>query len=70
METKLVGDHLSKGNEFDGERLSRGINFMGIICPGGQGVGDRKSGDQTGLGPNASQPCEQLTKLVKLSCVA
>ena len=29
---------------------------MGIICPGGQEVGDRKSGDQMGSGPNASQP--------------
>ena len=58
------------GTEFDGDRLSRGINFKGIICPGGGEVGDWKSGDQTGLGPNASQPCEQLTKLVKLSCVA
>ena len=27
--------------EFDGDRSSRGINFMGIICPGGQEVGDR-----------------------------
>ena len=29
---------------------------MGIVCPGGQEVGDRKSGDQMGSGPNASQP--------------
>ena len=29
---------------------------MGIICLGGQEVGDWKSGDQMGLGPNASQP--------------
>ena len=29
---------------------------MGIICPGRQEVGDRKSGDQMGSGPNASQP--------------
>ena len=56
MGTKLVGDHLSIGTEFDGDRLSRGINFMGIVCPGGQEVGDQKSGDQMGLGPNASQP--------------
>ena len=39
------------GTEFDGDCLSRGINFMGIVCPG-----DRKSGDQMGFGPNASQP--------------
>ena len=44
------------GTEFDGDRLSRGINFMGIVCPGGQEVGDQKSGDQMGSGPNASQP--------------
>ena len=29
---------------------------MGIVCPGGQKVGDQKSGDQMGSGPNASQP--------------
>ena len=45
MVTKLVGDH-----------FSRGIDFMGIVCPGGQEVGERKSGDQMGSGPNASQP--------------
>ena len=44
------------GTEFDGDHLSRGINFMGIVCPGGQEVGDRKSRDQMGSGPNASQP--------------
>ena len=44
------------GTEFDGDHLSRGINLMGIVCPGGQEVGDRKSGDQMGSGPNASQP--------------
>ena len=47
-----VGDHLSMATEFDGDCLSRGINFMGIVCPGGQEVGDWKSGDQMGLGPN------------------
>ena len=41
MWTELVGDH-----------LSRGIDFMGIVCPMGQEVGDRKSGDQMGSGPN------------------
>ena len=44
------------GTEFDGDRWSRGINFMGIVCLGGQEVGDRKSGDQIGSGPNESQP--------------
>ena len=29
---------------------------MGIVCLGGQEVGDRKSGDQIGSEPNASQP--------------
>ena len=36
--------------------LSNGINFMGIVCPGVQEVGDRMSGDQMGKGLNASQP--------------
>jgi hypothetical protein len=44
------------GTEFVGYHLFKGINFMGIVCPGGQEVGDRKSGDQMGLVPNASQP--------------
>ena len=44
------------GTEFDGDRLSRGINFMGIICPGEQKEGDQKSRDQMGLGPNVLQP--------------
>ena len=67
MGTKLVGDHLSMGTKFDGDRLSRGTKlvgdhlsmgtkFWGTICPWGREVGDRKSGDQMGLGPNASQP--------------
>ena len=56
MGTKLVGDHLSRGTKFDGDRLSRGINFMEIVCPVGQKVGDQKSGDQMGSGPNESQP--------------
>ena len=51
-----MGDHLSMGTEFEGDRLSRGIDFMGIVCLGGQEVGGRKSGDQIGSGPNASQP--------------
>ena len=45
MRTEFVGDH-----------LSRGIDFMGIVCPGGQEIGDRKSGDQMGSEPNVSQP--------------
>ena len=51
MGTKLVGDHLSRWTKFwgpfvYGDCLSSGTNFMGIICPVGQKVGDRKSGDQ------------------------
>ena len=59
MGTKLVGDH-----------LSRGINFMGIVCPGGQKVGDQKSGDQMGSGPNASQPKFPVLGKVILGCVS
>ena len=50
------------GTEFDGDHLSRGINLMGIVCPGGQEVGDLKSGDQMGSGPNALQPSVYLLK--------
>ena len=32
------------------------IKFFGTICQGGPDVGDRKSGDQMGSGPIASQP--------------
>ena len=64
---RIFGDHLSVGTNFDGDRLSRGTKlvgdhlslgtkFFGTICPWGQEVGDRKSGDQMGLGPNESQP--------------
>ena len=51
-----MGDHLSMGTEFVGDHLSKGIDFMGIVCPGGQEVGDRKSWDLLGLGPNVLQP--------------
>ena len=49
------------GTFIHGDRLSRGINFMGIICPMGQKVEDRKFGDQIRTkwirsGPNESQP--------------
>ena len=36
----VLGDQIL-GIECDGDRLSRGINFMGIICLGRQEVGDR-----------------------------
>ena len=51
----MFEDHLSMG-KFVGGHLSRGVNFMRIICPGGQEVGDQKSRDQMGSGPNVSQP--------------
>ncbi len=67
MGTKLVGDHLSRGTKFVwyrlsrgtklfGDHLSMGTEFLGTICPLGQEVGDRKSRDQMGSGPNESQP--------------
>ena len=39
---KLVGDHLSMETEFDGDRCSKGINFMRVICPGGPEVRELK----------------------------
>ena len=62
-----VWDHLSRGTKFNGDRLSmgtklvedhlpKGSKFFGTICPWGQEVGNRMSGDQMGLGPNESQP--------------
>ena len=59
--TKLIG------TEFDGDHLSRGIILMGIVCPGGQEVGEWKSGDQMGSGPNASQPYSMLNLTTSLS---
>ena len=47
----VQGDHLFMGTKFVWDHLSKGINFMGIICPGGQEVED-----QMGMGPNALQP--------------
>ena len=57
---QIFGDHLTLVTKFDGDRLSRGINLMGIVSPGGQEVGDWKSGDQMGLGPNACSPLFKL----------
>ena len=42
-----MGDYLSMVIEFFVDHLSRGINFMGIVCPGGQDVGYRKSRENT-----------------------
>ena len=39
---------------------------MGIICPGVQEVGHRKSGDQMSSGPNASQPFFSLFSQLSL----
>ena len=49
-------DRIGWGPFVHGNCLSKGINFMGIVCPGGQEVGDRKSRDQMGSGANVSQP--------------
>jgi hypothetical protein len=56
MGTKFDGDRLSMGTKLVGDHLSMGTQFWGTICPWGQEVGDPKSGDQMGLGPNESQP--------------
>ena len=45
---QIFGDHLTLVTKFDGDRLSRGINLMGIVSPGGQEVGDRKWGTGSG----------------------
>ena len=66
---QIFGDHLTLGTKFDGDRLSRGINFMGTVCPGEQEVGDRKSRDQMGLGPNMLQPYSRPFECSKLECV-
>ena len=54
--TKFDGDHFSRGTKLVGDYLSMGTKFLGTICPWGQEVGDQKSGDQMGSGPNESQP--------------
>ena len=48
-----------------------GTNFLGTICPWGQEVGDRKSGDQMGSGLNELQPRKiiwlyQMNKFIEL----
>ena len=52
---QIFGNHLSTGTKFDGDCLSRWINFLRIVCPGGQEVGYRKSGDHMGSEPNSLQ---------------
>ena len=56
MGTKFDGDRLSRGTKLVGDHLSMGTKFLGTICPWGLELGDRKSRDQMGLGPNESQP--------------
>ena len=58
------GDRLSRGTKLVGDHLSMGTEFLGTICPWGQKVGDQKSGDQMGLGPNESQPPTFFAKTV------
>ena len=41
LEDQSSGDHLSMRTKFVGDHLFRGIDFTGIICPGGQEVGDQ-----------------------------
>ena len=62
---QIFGDHLSRGTKFDGDCLSRGTKLVGdylsrgtefLGTTWGQEVGDQKSGDQMGSGPNESQP--------------
>ena len=48
MGTNYDWDRLSRGTKLDGDHLSMGTEFVGTICPWGQEVGDRKSGDQMG----------------------
>ena len=60
MGTKLVGDHFSMGTKLIGDHLSMGTEFLGTIYPWGQKVGDQKSGDQMGSGPNELQPFHYL----------
>ena len=55
-QTEYSRDHFSRGTKLVGDHLSMGTKFLGTICPWGQEVGDQKSGDQIGSGPNASQP--------------
>ena len=66
MVPKNLRDHLSMGTQLVGDHLFRGINFMGIVCPGGQEVGDWKSEDQMGSGPNASQPILKEMRIAQL----
>ena len=61
QEVQIFGDHLSMGTEFDGDCLSRGINFMVTICPGGSGGPEVRGSN--GSGPNVSQPTPGVRSL-------
>ena len=50
QEDQIFGDHLFWETEFDGDPLSRGINFMGIVCPGGSGSGGPEIQGSNGFG--------------------
>ena len=68
-----VWDHLSLATEFVGDNLSRGIDLMGFVSPGGQEAEDRMSGDQMGLEPNVLQHKKhgcfpRLFKICTLCC--
>ena len=61
------GDPEIRGPNWLGTICPWGPNLMGtscmgiwIVCPGGQEVGDWKSRDQMGSGPNASQPKKMI----------
>ena len=66
--TKSVGDRLSRETKLFGDHLSRWTEFLGTTCPWGQEVGDQKSRDQMGSGPNEFQPRVGQNKVASLFC--
>ena len=56
MGIQKYGKQISWGPFVQGDHLPTGTKFLGTICPWGQEVGDRKSWDQMGSGPNELQP--------------
>jgi hypothetical protein len=67
---RKYGDRIGWGPFVQGDQIFVDHFSMGILCPGdqfygdclsrGTGSGDRKSGDQIGSGPNASQPIDDV----------
>ena len=51
-----------QGDQIFGDQMSMGIVLIGIVCRGVNEVGDWKSGDQLGSGPNESQPAKVCEK--------